>query len=85
MGVISPTPLLKVLEKNLLPGVIICPRANAAAIYLLRKEGIVSYPIVVACHDTQKEYVLLPGLAGILTIAMKSKQLRLPDDEPLIV
>ncbi len=84
-GAISPTPLLKVLEKHLLPGVIICPRANAAAIYQLRKEGIVSYPIVVACHDTQKEYVLLPGLAGILTMAMKSKQLRLPDDEPLIV
>lgn len=84
-GAIAPTPLLKALEKHLLPGVIICPRANAAAIYRLRKEGIVSYPIVVACQDAQKEYVFLPGLAGILTMAMKSKQLRLPDDEPFIV
>lgn len=85
-GAIAPTPLLKELEKTLLPGVIICPIANAAAIYQLRKEGIVSYPIVVACNDVPtKEYVFLPGLAGILTMAMKSKQLRLPDDEPFIV
>jgi CRISPR-associated endonuclease/helicase Cas3 len=83
-GAIAPTPLLKVLDKHLLPGVIICPIANAGAIYQLRKEGIVSYPIVIACNDIQKEFKFLPGLAGILTMAMKSKQLRLPDDEPFI-
>jgi CRISPR-associated endonuclease/helicase Cas3 len=82
---IAPTPLLKVLEKHLLPGVIVCGVKNAGAIYQLRKEGIVSYPIIIACNDAQKEhYRFLPGLAGILTMAMKSKQLRLPDDEPFI-
>lgn len=84
-GAIAPTPLLKELEKQLLPGVIICPITNAAAIYQLRKAGIISYPIAIVCNDAQKEYTFLPGLAGILTMAMKSKQLRLPDDEPFIV
>ncbi|HEY9847970.1 MAG TPA: type I-D CRISPR-associated helicase Cas3' [Leptolyngbyaceae cyanobacterium] len=84
-GAISPTPLLKEIEKHLLPGVIICPIANAAAIYQLQKERIISYPIFVVCNDKEKEYKFLPGLAGILAMAMKSKQLRLPDNEPLIV
>ncbi|MGB3642607.1 MAG: type I-D CRISPR-associated helicase Cas3' [Rivularia sp. (in: cyanobacteria)] len=83
-GAISPTPLLKALEKSLLPGVIICPRINAAVIYQLRKQGIASYPITIICNDAQKEYAFLPGLSGILTVAMKMKQLRLPDDEPFI-
>ena len=84
-GAISPTPLLKVLEKTLLPGIIICPRTNAAVIYQLRKLGISSYPITIVCNDAEKEYAFLPGLSGILTAAMKMKQLRLPDDEPFIV
>ncbi|MGB6299474.1 MAG: type I-D CRISPR-associated helicase Cas3' [Rivularia sp. (in: cyanobacteria)] len=84
-GAISPTPLLKVLEKTLLPGVIICPRTNAAVIYQLRKLGIASYPITIVCNDGEKEYAFLPGLSGILTVAIKIKQLRLPDDEPFIV
>ena len=83
-GAIAPTPLLKELEKRLIPGVIICPIANAGAIYQLRKERIVSYPITVVCNDMEKEYCFLPELAGILAIAMKSKQLRLPDDECFI-
>ena len=83
-GAISPTPLLKALEKSLLPGVIICPITNAAVIYQLRKQGIASYPITIVCNDAQKEYAFLPGLSGILTVAMKMKQLRLPDDEPFI-
>jgi len=83
---IAPTHLPKVLEKHLLPGVIVCGVKNAAAISQLRNQGIVSYPIVIACDDAQKDhYRFLPGLAGILTIAMKSKQLRLPDDEPFII
>jgi CRISPR-associated endonuclease/helicase Cas3 len=83
---IAPTPLLKVLEKQLLPGVIVCGIKNAAAIFQLRKQGIVSYPIVIDCDDAQKDhYRFLPGLAGILTMAMKSKQLRLPDDELFII
>ena len=83
-GAISPTPLLKVLEKTLLSGVIICPRTNAAVIYQLRKLGIASYPITIVCNDAEKEYAFLPGLSGILAVAMKIKQLRLPDDEPFI-
>ncbi len=81
---IRPTPLLAELEKDLFPGIIICPRTNAAAIYQLRKEGIASYPITVECDDVTKEYTILPGLSGILAIAMKFKQLRLPDDECFI-
>ena len=81
---ISPTPLLKVLEKHLLPGVIICPRTNAAVLFQLHKQGIISYPITIACNNAEKEYRFLAGLSGILTMAMKFKQLRLPDDEIFI-
>ncbi|GET36599.1 type I-D CRISPR-associated helicase Cas3' [Microseira wollei] len=84
-GAIAPSPLLKELEKNLLPGVIICPIANASTIYQLQRERIASYPIVIQSNDAKKEYRFLPGLAGILTMAMKGKQLRLPDDELFIV
>ena len=83
-GAIVPTPLLKVLEKHLLPGVIVCEVTNAAAIFQLRKQGIISYSIAITCDDFEKKYKFLPGLAGILAMAMKSKQLRLPDDEPFI-
>lgn len=83
-GAIHPTALLGELEKQLFPGVIICPRTNATVIYLLRKEGIVSYPIKVECDDLGKDYIILPGLSGILTLAMKFKQLQLPDDECFI-
>lgn len=84
-GAIAPTPLLKELERHLLPGVIICPIANAPTIYQLQKERIVSYPIIVVCNGMEKEYRFLPELAGILAMSMKSKQLRLPDDECFIV
>ena len=81
---VRPTPELQALSKHLLPGVIICPRANAAAIFQLRKQGIISYPINIVCDDSEKQYEFLAGLSGILTMAMKFKQLRLPDDEVLI-
>lgn len=81
---IRPTPELQVLSKHLLPGVIICPRNNAAVIFQLRKKGIISYPINIVCNDGEKQYEFLAGLSGILTIAMKFKQLRLPDDEVFI-
>jgi CRISPR-associated endonuclease/helicase Cas3 len=54
-GAIAPTPLLKELEQHLIAGVIICPISNAAAIYQLRKERIVSYPITVVCNDMEKD------------------------------
>ncbi|MDB9537063.1 type I-D CRISPR-associated helicase Cas3' [Dolichospermum planctonicum CS-1226] len=81
---IRPTPALQMLSKYLLPGVIICPITNAAVIFKLRKQGIISYPITIVCNDGEREYQFLTGLSGILTIAMKLKQLQLPDDEVLI-
>ncbi|NJN12758.1 MAG: type I-D CRISPR-associated helicase Cas3' [Richelia sp. RM1_1_1] len=83
-GATRPTPLLKQLEKDFFPGIIVCPRTNAAAIFQLRKEGISYYPITIDCDDGSKEYVILTGLSGILAIAMKFKQLKLPDDECFI-
>lgn len=81
---IRPTPELQALSKHLLPGVIICPRINATALFQLHKQGIVSYPITIVCDDGDRQYEFLAGLSGILTMAMKSRQLRLPDDEVLI-
>ncbi|MBW4603564.1 MAG: type I-D CRISPR-associated helicase Cas3' [Calothrix sp. FI2-JRJ7] len=83
-GAVSPTPLLKELEKSLLPGVIICPTANAAVVFQLRKLGVISYPIKLECNDFSRDYIILPGLSGILTLAMKYKQLKLPDNECFI-
>ncbi|WP_413174227.1 type I-D CRISPR-associated helicase Cas3' [Anabaena azotica] len=83
-GAIRPTPLIQALNKFLLPGVIICPINNAAVIFQLKKQGIISYPITIVCDDLEKEYTFFAGLSGILTMAMKFKQLRLPDDEVFI-
>ncbi|MDZ7992638.1 MAG: type I-D CRISPR-associated helicase Cas3' [Nostoc sp. EfeVER01] len=83
-GAIRPTPLIQALNKHLLPGVIICPRTNAAVVFQLSKQGITSYPITIVCNDMEKEYRFFTGLSGILTMAMKFKQLRLPDDEVFI-
>lgn len=81
---VRPTPELQALSKYLLPGVIICSRTNAAAIFQLHKQGIISYPITIVCNDGERQYEFLAGLSGILTMAMKFKQLRLPDDEVFI-
>ena len=80
-GAVSPTPLLTELEKNLLPGVIVCPRTNASIVFQLYKLGVISYPIQVECDDFSREYIILPSLSGILTLAMRFKQLQLPDNE----
>jgi CRISPR-associated endonuclease/helicase Cas3 len=84
-GAIAPTPFLQELEKHLLSGVIICPIKNATVLYQLKKQRIIAYLITVKCDDYEKEYCFLPGLNGILAMAMKSQQLRLPDDEPFII
>lgn len=84
-GATAPTPLIEELKKRLLPGVIVCPLANQGTLYQLQREGIVSYPVTVVGDDREREYQFLPGLYGILLMAMRSKILRLPDDEPLIV
>ncbi|OYE01506.1 type I-D CRISPR-associated helicase Cas3' [Nostoc sp. 'Peltigera membranacea cyanobiont' 232] len=83
-GGTRPTDQIQSLNRHLLPGVIICPRTNAAVIFQLNKQGIISYPINIVCNDMEKEYRFFSGLSGILTMAMKFKQLRLPDDEVFI-
>jgi CRISPR-associated endonuclease/helicase Cas3 len=83
-GAIRNTPLIQALNKSLLPGVITCPIKNASVIFKLNKQGIISYPITIVANDVEKEYKFFAGLSGILTMAMKFRQLRLPDDEIFI-
>ena len=80
-GAIVPTPLLKELEKSWLPGVVVSETANQGAIFRLRKQGIESFPILVACEDAKKNYRIFPGLAGIMTAAMNGIKIRLMDEE----
>jgi CRISPR-associated endonuclease/helicase Cas3 len=82
---IAPTPLLAKLEKELIPGVIICKIANAPAYFKLIKERIPTYSITVSGNDFEKEYTFLPGISGILTIAMYGVRLRLPDNEDFLI
>jgi len=82
---IAPTPLLSKLEKDLVPGVIICPIKNAPAYYHLLKERVPVYPITVSGNDFEKEYAFLPGLSGILTVAMYGVRLKLPDNEDFMI
>lgn len=82
---IAPTGLIKKLEKELIPGVIICPITNAPAYYHLLKERVPAYPITVSGNDFEKEYAFLPGLSGILTLAMYGVKLRLPDNEEFLI
>lgn len=80
-GAISPTPLLKELGKDLLPGVVVSTMANQGIIIRLQKQGIVSYPIVVDCDDAQKSCRIFPGFSGIMTAAMNGIKIRLMDEE----
>lgn len=82
---IAPTPLLKKLEKELIPGVVMCPITNASAYYRLRQERITTYPITINGNDFEKEYAFLPGLPGILTLAICGVKLKLPDDEEFLI
>lgn len=80
-GSVVPTPLLKELEKSWLPGVVVSEMANQGVIFRLRKQGIESYSISVACDDAKKNYKIFPGLAGIMTAAMNGIKIRLMDEE----
>jgi CRISPR-associated endonuclease/helicase Cas3 len=82
---IAPTSLIKKLEEELIPGVIICPITNAPAYYQLLKEGIAAYPVTVSGNDFEKQYTFIPGLPGILTIALCGVRLRLPDNEDFLI
>lgn len=78
---IAPTPLLKQLNKDLLPGVIIATTANMGVIIRLQKQGIASYPISVSANDGDKNYTYFPGLGGILAIALYGVVIKLADEE----
>jgi CRISPR-associated endonuclease/helicase Cas3 len=80
-GAISPTPLLKEMDKQWLPGVVVSTTANQGIIIRLRKQGIASYPITVECDDIKKSYTIFPGFSGIVTAAMNGVKIRLMDDE----
>ena len=80
-GAISPTPLLKELGKEWLPGVVVSTIANQGIIIRLQKQGIASYPIVIDCDDGKKNYRIFPGFSGIVTAAMNGVKIRLMDEE----
>jgi len=82
---IAPTPLLAKLEKELIPGIIICPITNAPTCNRLRQDRITFYPITISGNNFEKEYVFLPGLPGILTLAMYGIKLKLPDDNEFLI
>lgn len=84
-GPLVPTPLLKQLEKQWLPGLIIASEANQWVIILLRKQGVPSYQIVVSCNDFEKNYTFFPGLGGILALAMYGVRIKLADDEDFYI
>ncbi|MGB3515943.1 MAG: type I-D CRISPR-associated helicase Cas3' [Elainellaceae cyanobacterium] len=77
---IRPTPL--VIEKTLIPGVVISKSAqNSWAVARLRKQGLDCYPIRVSDSSTSKDYLFFPSLAGILAIASAGIRLKCTDDE----
>jgi len=80
--VVRPTP--SIIEKQLIPGVIVSETAkNRWAIVRLRKQGLECYPIYVSSYDypSPKQYTFFPSLSGILAIASAGVALKCPDDE----
>lgn len=84
-GAVSPTPLLKQLNRDLLPGVIIATAANMGVIIRLQKQGVASYSINVSANDGEKGYTFFPGLAGILAIALYGVVIKLADEEDFYI
>ncbi|AFZ19097.1 type I-D CRISPR-associated helicase Cas3' [Allocoleopsis franciscana] len=80
--VVRPTP--SIIEKQLIPGVIVSETAkNRWAIVRLRKQGLECYPIYVSSYDcpSPKQYTFFPSLSGILAIASAGVALKCPDEE----
>jgi CRISPR-associated endonuclease/helicase Cas3 len=80
--VIRPTP--SIIEKQLIPGVIVSETAkNRWLIVRLRKQGLECYPIYVSSYDSPspKQYTFFPSLSGILAIASAGVALKCPDGE----
>ena len=84
--VIRPTP--SIIEKQLIPGVIVSETAkNRWAIIRLRKQGLECYPIYVSAYDSPipKQYTFFPSLSGILAIATAGIALKCPDEEDFYI
>ena len=85
---IHPTSLLPVLEKQLVPGVILAETSkNQWAIWRLRQQGLESYPIHISSSrpSTSKQYTLFPSLSGILALASAGVALACPDEEDFYI
>jgi len=83
-GAVRPTALIKDIEKQLIPGVVVKEHSkNRWAIIKLRKQGLECYPVYVSGYDSPspKEYLLFPSLSGILAIAAAGVSLQSPDNE----
>jgi len=81
---VRPTALIKEIENQLIPGVIVKEHAkNRWTILKLRKQGLDCYPIYVSGYDTPnaKEYQFFPSLSGILALAAAGVSLQSPDNE----
>jgi CRISPR-associated endonuclease/helicase Cas3 len=83
-GATRPTALIKEIEKNLIPGIVVKEHAkNRWPIIKLRKQGLECYPIHVSGYGSAspKEYLFFPSLSGILAIAAAGVSLQSPDNE----
>ncbi|WOD37116.1 type I-D CRISPR-associated helicase Cas3' [Nodosilinea sp. E11] len=78
------TALIKEIEKNLMPGIVVKEHMNNRwVIRRLRSQGLEYYPIHVSGGDspTPNEYLFFPSLSGILAIAAAGVALQSPDNE----
>lgn len=76
--------LQNAIQNTYIPGVIMKEhRKNRWAISKIKKQGLNCYPIEVSDYHTikPKEYLLFPGLSGILAIAQAGFALKCPDNE----
>jgi CRISPR-associated endonuclease/helicase Cas3 len=83
-GATRPTALIKEIEKQLIPGVVVKEHSgNRWAIIKLKKQGLECYPIHVSGYDSPnpQEYLFFPSLSGILAIAAAGVALQSPDNE----
>lgn len=80
--VVRPTP--SVIEKQLIPGVVVAESAkNRWAIVRLKRQGLECYPMDVFSYTqpAPKRYTFFPSLSGILAISSAGIALKCPDEE----
>ncbi len=84
--VVRPTP--SIIEKQLIPGVIVPETAkNRWAIVRLQRQGLECYPIEISAYNSplSKQYKFFPSLSGILAIASAGFALKCPDEEEFYI